>query len=488
MLWLWILLIVLSGVVVYDLCQRRHAILRNFPVIGHLRYIFESVGPEFRQYIVADNDEERPFSRDQRRWVYAASKRDNVYFGFGSDNEMERSPNYLIVKHQTFPLNAPDPTSADYDPQHRIPCAKVLGESRGRKNVFRPPSVINISGMSFGSLSGPAVEALNEGASIAGCLQNTGEGAVSQHHLCGGDLVWQIGTGYFGCRDETGNFSRARLKEAVERYPTVKAIEIKLSQGAKPGVGGFLPGRKITPEIAATRGIPLNRDCVSPGSHREFYDADSLLDFVEALADETGLPVGIKSAVGELAFWNDLTDQMANTGRGVDFVAIDGGEGGTGAGPLVFTDHVALPFKVGFNRVYQVFHRAGIAESVVFVGSGKLGFPQDALLAFGLGCDMINVGREAMIAIGCIQAQRCHTNRCPTGVATQNKWLTGGLDPSLKSVRVANYIIALRKDLLSLTRACGVAHPGQVKADQLEFLDDRFGAKTVAEIFDRRVT
>ncbi len=206
------------------------------------------------------------------------------------------------------------------------------------------------------------------------------------------------------------------------------------------------------------------------------------------MADETGLPVGIKSAVGELAFWNDLADKMTNTGRGVDFVAIDGGAGGTGAGPLGFTDHVALPFKVGFNRGYQIFHRAGIAENVVFIGSGKLGFPQDALLAFGLGCDMINVGREAMIAIGCIQAQQCHTNRCPTGVATQNKWLSGGLDPSLKSVRVANYIVALRKDLLSLTRACGVAHPGQVKADQLEFLDDRFGAKTVAEIFDRRKT
>lgn len=376
MFWLWILLIVLSGVVVYDLCQRRYAILRNFPVIGHFRYIVESVGPEFRQYIVADNDEERPFSRDQRRWVYAASKRDNLYFGFGSDNEMERSSSYLIVKHQTFPLNAPDPAGVDCDPQHRIPCAKVLGESRGRKNVFRPQSVINISGMSFGSLSGPAVEALNESASIAGCLQNTGEGAVSQHHLCGGDLVWQIGTGYFGCRNETGNFSRARLKEAVERYPTVKAIEIKLSQGAKPGVGGFLPGRKITSEIAATRGIPLNRDCVSPGSHREFHDADSLLDFVEALADETGLPVGIKSAVGELAFWNDLADKMANTGRGVDFVAIDGGEGDTGAGPLVFTDHVALPFKVGFNRVYQIFTGQVFLRALSSSGQANSGFPK----------------------------------------------------------------------------------------------------------------
>ena len=278
----------------------------------------------------------------------------------------------------------------------------------------------------------------------------------------------------------------ARLREGVERYPSVRAIEIKLSQGAKPGVGGFLPGRKVTPEIAAARGIPLNQDCASPGAHREFHDADSLLDFAEAIADETGLPVGIKSAVGELAFWKDLARQMSTGRRAVDFITID--EGGTGAGPLVFTDHVALPFKMAFSRVHRVFDAAGVSEKVVFVGSGKLGFSQDALLAFAMGCDMINVAREAMFAIGCIQAQRCHTNHCPTGVATQNRWLAGGLDPNLKSVRVASYITALRKDLLSLARACGVPHPGQVRSDQLEFLDDRFGAQTVAEVFGRRVT
>ena len=197
-------------------------------------------------------------------------------------------------------------------------------------------------------------------------------------------------------------FSMARLKEGIERYPAVRAIEIKLSQGAKPGVGGFLPRKKVTPEIAAARGIPLNRDCASPGAHRAFHDADSLLDFAEAIADETGLPVGIKSAVGELAFWKDLARHMSTSRRGVDFITIDGGEGGTGAGPLVFTDHVALPFKMAFGRVHRIFDAAGISENVVFAGSGKLGFPQNALLAFAMGCDMINVGREAMIAIGCI--------------------------------------------------------------------------------------
>mgnify|MGYP001156897031 CR=1 FL=1 len=488
MFWLWVSLIVIVAVVVYDRGQRKHAILRNFPIIGHLRYMLEAVGPELRQYIVTKNNEERPFSRDQRRWIYASSKHDNNYFGFGSDNEMELSPNYLVIKHQVFPLNSPQPGEPDYDPSYVVPCPKVLGGSRDRKKAFRPTSIVNISGMSFGSLSAQAVQALNKGAALARCLHNTGEGGVSVHHLCGGDLVWQIGTGYFGCRDESGRFSMARLKDAVERYPSVRAIEIKLSQGAKPGVGGFLPGRKVTPEIAAVRGIPLKQDCASPGAHREFHDADSLLDFAEAVAAETGLPVGIKSAVGELTFWKDLARQMSTGGRAVDFIAIDGGEGGTGAGPLVFTDHVALPFKIAFSRVHRIFDAAGISEKVVFVGSGKLGFSQDALLAFAMGCDMINVAREAMIAIGCIQAQQCHTNRCPTGVATQNRWLAGGLDPNLKSVRVANYIVALRKDLLCLARACGVPHPGQVRSDQLEFLDDRFGAKTIAEVFERRVT
>ena len=385
MLWLWLTLGVLLAVVVYDMLQRKHAILRNFPIIGHLRYLLESLGPELRQYVVADNDEERPFSRDERRWVYASSKRDNTYFGFGSDNDMELTPNYLIIKQQTFPLESPRPGDPGYDPEHMIACTKVLGGKSGRVKAFRPSSVVNISGMSFGSLSGPAVAALNQGAVIAGCLHNTGEGGVSPHHLQGGHLVWQIGTGYFGCRELDGSFSMTRLKETVDQHPQIRAIELKLSQGAKPGVGGILPQRKITQEIAVIRGIPMDRDCASPSAHTEFHDADSLLDFAESIAGETGLPVGIKSAVGESAFWKELAKLIATSGRAVDFVTIDGGEGGTGAGPLVFTDHVALPFKVGFSRVRNIFADAGAADHVVFIGSGKLGLPEPALLAFPSG-------------------------------------------------------------------------------------------------------
>jgi glutamate synthase domain-containing protein 2 len=482
MSWLGAVLLALGAWVAYDLLQRQHAILRNFPIVGHFRYWLEAVGPELRQYIVTDNDEERPFSRDQRRWIYASSKRENNYFGFGTDNELELSPNYLVVKHAAFPLTSPHVGEAGYDPTYAVACAKVLGGARGRAAAFRPGSVVNISGMSFGSLSAAAVEALNRGASLAGCLQNTGEGGVAPHHRHGGELVWQIGTGYFGCRDADGRFSLEGFDETLASAP-IRAIEIKLSQGAKPGLGGVLPAAKVSPEIARIRGVPMGRDCLSPPRHSAFHDVDSMLDFVEALAGRSGLPVGIKSAVGEEAFWVRLAEAMAGGRRGVDFVTVDGGEGGTGAGPRVFTDHVALPFKLGFSRVYRIFAEAGLSDRIVFIGSGKLGFPEAGLLAFALGCDLINVGREAMMAVGCIQAQRCHTGHCPTGVATQSRWLMRGLDPTRKAVRLANYVATLRKELLDLARACGAAHPAEVGLDRFEILDDRFGARPAREVF-----
>jgi glutamate synthase domain-containing protein 2 len=470
-----------AGVAAHDLLQRRHALLRNFPVLGHARYLLEAIGPELRQYVVAANDEERPFTRDQRRWVYASAKLENNYFGFGTDNDIEHTPGYVIIKHRTFGRTTP-PTHPHAGEESWLPCAKVLGAARGRRRAFRPDSVVNISGMSFGSLSGNAVQALNRGAALAGCLQNTGEGSISPHHRMGGELVWQIGTGYFGCRDDRGRFDLARLKDVVAGAP-VRALEVKLSQGAKPGLGGVLPAAKVSAEIAATRGVPEGRDCISPSRHAEFDSTDALLDWVEMLAAETGLPVGIKSAVGDLGFWTELTDLMDGTGRGVDFVNIDGGEGGTGASPLVFTDAVALPFRLGFSRVHREFARRGLHEQVVFVGAGKLGLPDNAIVAFALGADMVNVGREAMLAIGCIQAQKCHTDTCPTGVATQNKWLAHGLDPALKSVRAANYVKTLRRDLLRVSEATGVEHPGLISTDDIEILTGQTVGTPLREVY-----
>ena len=246
---------------------------------------------------------------------------------------------------------------------------------------------------------------------------------------------------------------------------------------------GCCPAAKVTAEIAALRGVPEGVDCWSPSQHSAFHDADSLLDFVELLATESGLPVGIKSAVGQLDLFEDLASLMQDRQRGLDFVTIDGGEGGTGAGPLAFTDHVALPFKIGFSRVYRVFAEAGVHDDVVFTGAGKLGLPENALLAFALGCDTVNVAREAMLSIGCIQAQRCHTGRCPTGVTTNSAWRQRGLHVSEKAGRAGNYVVQLRKELLQLARACGVLHPALVSLDHLELTGDRFDARPAADVF-----
>ena len=472
----------LGGVAAYDLLQRHHAILRNFPLVGHLRFLLESFGPELRQYVVTSNDEERPFSRDQRRWVYASAKRQINTFGFGTDNDLEAEDGLVVLRHSPFPAPAAAEGEPGGRPDYVLQAGKVLGAAHGRRHAFRPRSLVNISGMSYGSLSRVAVEALNRGAAEAGCLQNTGEGGLAPAHRHGGELIYQIGTGYFGCRDEAGRFSLERLQETIADVP-VRALEIKLSQGAKPGLGGLLPAAKVTEEIAAIRGVPAHRDCASPAGHSAFGDVDGLIAFVERLADATGLPVGIKSAVGDLGFWRELTARMAATGQGPDFMTIDGGEGGTGAAPLAFSDHVALPFKLGFASVYPLFVEAGLAEDVVFIGAGRLGFPDESLVALALGCDMVNVGREAMLSIGCIQAMRCHTDRCPTGVATQSPWLMRGLDPDLKSARAASYLISLRGEMLSLGRACGVRHPALIDPDRIEMVNAGFRSLPLREVF-----
>lgn len=467
----------LAGLATHDLLQRRHSLLRAFPVIGHARYFIEKVGPEMRQYVVAGNDEERPFSRDQRTYIYRAAKGLNTYVGFGTDNNIEFIEGYPIVKHRTFVADPPTHHSGDA----WVPSAKILGGPRGRRFAFRPNSVVNVSAMSYGSLSGAAIRAVNGGAKKAGCLHNTGEGALSPHHQQGGDLTFQIGTSYFGCRDDEGRFDLDKLLTVVQSNP-VRSIEIKLSQGAKPGLGGVLPGSKVTEQIAATRGIPAGKDCISPSRHTAFHDVDSMLDFVETVADATGLPVGIKSAVGHLDFWEQLAEAMLDGSRGVDFITVDGGEGGTGAAPLVFSDHVSLPFRAGFAQVYGIFAQAGITDRLTFIGSGKLGVAENAVIAFALGADMVNIAREAMIAIGCLQTQKCHTDHCPTGIATQNRWLERGVDVPLKSDRLGNYIISLRRDLLKIAEATGVAHPALVSVGDIDMMFTNTDARPLADV------
>jgi glutamate synthase domain-containing protein 2 len=463
--WLWIIIaIVIVGI--RDIAQREHTISHNFPIVGHIRYWLESIGPELRQYLVANNREELPFNRIERGWVYASSKNENNYEGFGTDRDIY-AHQHIFINNAMFPFktegNHPNAIDKTF-----LPCAKVMGEFNKRRKLFRPASVINVSAMSFGSLSAKAVESLNKGIKIAGAYHNTGEGGLSPYHSHGGDVVFHFGTGYFGVRADDGGFSMEKMKKLVEVNPFIRAIEIKLSQGAKPGKGGVLPGSKITKEIAEIRGVEVGKTVLSPPNHKAFSTIPELLDFIEAIAEETGLPVGIKAAIGKLSQWEELADLMLKTGKGPDFITVDGGEGGTGAAPPSFADHVSLPWVYGFGDLYKLFKNKGLSERILFIGSGKLGFPAKAAMAFAMGADCINVAREAMMSIGCIQAQICHTNRCPSGIATQNQWLQRGIDIPLKSERLAQYFKTFRKELVEISHAAGYEHPCEFKMSDIE--------------------
>ena len=425
----WIIAFLVAVFISDVYVQKSRTILHNFPLVGHMRYWLEKIGPELRQYIVANNREELPFNRTERAWVYASSKKQNSYQGFGTDQDITAA-GHVFIKPNMFPF----PLKSDHinaKDKYLIPCAKVMGSFSKRRRPYRPKSIVNISAMSYGSLSAKAMDSLNKGALLAGCYHNTGEGGLSPYHKNGSDIIFHIGTGYFGIRDKDGNFDIEKLVDLVNNNPFIRAIEVKLSQGAKPGKGGVLPAAKITEEIAEIRGVELGKDVISPAYHSTFSTLEEMIDFIELIAERTGLPVGIKSAVGKLNMWYKLADLMKSSGKGPDFITIDGGEGGTGAAPPSFANHVSLPFTFAFSKIYKVFQAAALSERIVFIGSSKLGFPSSAMMAFSMGVDCINVAREALMSIGCIQSQICHTNECPAGIATQSKWLQNGINPSL---------------------------------------------------------
>ncbi|MEL6251287.1 MAG: FMN-binding glutamate synthase family protein [Bacteroidota bacterium] len=476
-------LILIALIAIRDIFfNKHHTIQHNFPVIGHIRYMLESIGPELRQYIVANNREELPFNRRERSWIYASAKEQNNYQGFGTDQDIH-SPGYIFINPSMLPFQIKKGHPNEIDKSF-LPCAKVMGAYHKRKRPFRPMSIINISAMSFGSLSAAAVSSLNKGAHKAGCYHNTGEGGLSPYHSHGADVMFHFGTGYFGVRDSEGNFSMKNMKELVEKNPFIRAIEVKLSQGAKPGKGGVLPGKKITAEIAGIRGVERGKDVLSPSRHTAFSKVSELVDFVEEIAVETGLPVGIKSAVGNLKLWEELANLMLSSGKGPDFITVDGGEGGTGAAPPSFADHVALPFVYAFSKIYKLFQDKGLTERLVFIASGRLGLPAPAMMAFAMGADLIQVAREAMLSIGCIQAQICHTNRCPTGIATQSKWLQSGINTDLKSERFYQYNKTMRKEMLEITHAAGYEHPCQLTMEDIVMgMGDNHYTKSLKETF-----
>lgn len=469
-------IILLIGV--YDLFSKKHTIKSNFPIIGRLRYFLESIGPEMRQYLVAGNREELPFNRVDRSYIYASSKGENNLIGFGSDADFNR-PGHFFIKTAALPIR-------EINIPSEVKPTKIIGLNR--KNPYHPQSIVNISGMSYGALGKRATEANNRGAKIAHAYHNTGEGGYSpQYHGNGADVVFNLGTSYFGCghtnSDGTRAFDLDMLVKLVQDNPNIKMIEVKLSQGAKPGKGGVLPGDKVTKEIAEIRGIEVGKDVISPAYHSAFDSVDGLIGFVEKIADATGLPVGIKSAVGKVDFWVELASRMQNRREGPDFITIDGGEGGTGAAPAAFADNMSLPFYEAFTSVYKIFKDYHDVNKVVWIASGKLGLPSKAVVAFAMGADMINIAREVMISAGCIQAQKCHVGNCPAGIATHKWWLEKGFNIDDKSERVGRFIKTLRKDILQSAYACGYTHPSEFKMDDVVMCTNASNRNTLKEIY-----
>jgi glutamate synthase domain-containing protein 2 len=464
--------VVLVALTIQDLMQTRHAIRRVFPLVGRLRYLLEKVGPELRQYIVTSDLEERPFNRAQRSWVYQTAKGVNSAVGFGTQRDVSKDGefHFLPALFPTLEEEAP----VDAEPH-------VIGRRRPRPFVLH--SRVNIAPMSFGALSAAAIRALAVGAAEAGIYLNTGEGGLSPYHLSGGgDVVFQIGPAKYGVRGLDGHIDWGRLTE-IGAHQQVRAIEIKLGQGAKPGKGGILPGVKVTKEIAGIRGIEPGKASHSPNRFKEFSTIPELIEFVERVKGCVPVPVGVKVVVGDPAFLDELARERAATGRGPDYISVDGAEGGTGAAPMSLADHVGLGLHDALAAVDDAYRRHGVRDEVSVIAAGRIITGADAAYAIALGADLVNIGRGFLFSIGCIQALRCHTNECPAGVATQSQWRQRGLVPTQKGQRVANYARAVREDLMVMTRAVGLTSPAQLTREMVEVVTDVAGRTRLSTLY-----
>ena len=446
-------------VFIRDITQKKHGVLRNYPVIGRLRYFFEELGEYFRQYFFSGDREEMPFNRSTRAWVYRLAKNEGGILGFGSTYDLHQSGALIFVNHP-FPVLE----------EERLPTPSLMLGEGYAKNPFEAHSIVNISGMSFGAISAPAVRSLSRGAAVAGCWMDTGEGGLSPYHLEGGcDLIMQIGTAKYGARDAQGNLNPDRL---VELSKVVKAFEIKLSQGAKPGKGGVLPGKKVTAEIAQIRGIPEGRDSISPNRHRDISNINDLLDKIAYLRDLTGRPVGVKTAIGGWRFMNELAEAVNRRGLefAPDFLTIDGGEGGSGAAPQALADHMGLSIDEALPRVVDSLIESGLRQRVRVIAAGKLVTSARAAWALAAGADFVNTARGFMFSLGCIQALRCHQNTCPTGVTTHNKRLQRALVVEEKYLRVANYCNGINREIDMIAHSCGVRHARELKREHVRIV------------------
>ena len=445
--------------IVHDVTQKKHTVLRNFPVIGHFRFYFENLGEYFRQYFFAGDRDEMPFNRATRSFVYRLAKGEGSTIGFGSTNDL-REPGSIIFVNHPFPVLE----------ENRLQTPSLaIGEGYCRYPL-EGRSIVNISGMSFGAISAPAVRSLARGAREAGCWMDTGEGGLSPYHMEGGcDIIMQMGTAKYGMRNHDGSFAPEKARELAHH---VKAFEIKLSQGAKPGKGGVLPGGKVTEEISKIRGIPAGKDSISPNRHYDIANMEQLLDKVAYLRDLTGRPVGVKTAIGGWEFINDMCDVVLRRGReyAPDFLAIDGGEGGSGAAPQTLMDHMALPIAEALPRVVDALLQADLKGRIRVVAAGKLVTSARAAWALCVGADFVNSARGFMFALGCIQALRCHTNTCPTGVTTHNGRLQRGLVVEEKYLRVASYARNMNREIDMIAHSCGCRHARELKREHVRIV------------------
>ncbi len=455
---------ILAVVVMYivDVTQKTHTIRRNYPVIGRFRYLFEHMGEFFRQYFFALDREEMPFNRAQRSWVYRASKGVDATVAFGSTLNLTTTGTPIFV-------NCPYPTL-----ERDIAETAPLTIGPYTEKPYEAKSIFNLSAMSYGAISKPAVLALSNGSRMAGNWMNTGEGGLSPWHLEGGaDIVFQIGTAKYGVRDEDGNLSDDKLRE-VASHDNVRMIELKLSQGAKPGKGGILPGGKVTEEISKIRGIPVGSDSISPNRHPDINSGEDLLDMINRIRDVSGLPTGFKSVIGAYGWLDELFSLIRERGieSAPDFITVDSGDGGTGAAPMSLIDNVGLPIRESLPLVVDKLHQYGLNDRIRIIASGKLINPAEAAWALCAGADFVVSARGFMFALGCIQALQCNKNTCPTGITTHDKKLQRGLDPTDKAERVKRYSKFMRKQIGVIAHSCGVPEPRGLKRFHCRIVQD----------------
>ena len=471
-------IIIIAILYVVDRSQTKHAIRHNYPVVGRFRYFFEHMGEFFRQYFFAMDREELPFNRAERSWVYRASKDIDSTLAFGSTRDLYK-PGTVIFGNCPFPKLSID--SAE-------PQEVTIGEYCHQPYSTR--AIYNISGMSYGAISKPAVLALSNGAREAGSWINTGEGGLSPYHLEGGaDIVFQIGTAKYGVRDNEGNLNTEKLK-AIAAHKQVKMFELKLAQGAKPGKGGILPGAKVNEEIANIRGIPVGTDSISPNRHVDINSIDDLLDMLKTVRETTGKPVGFKTVIGTRDWLDDLFKTISDRGieNAPDFITIDSGDGGTGAAPMSLMDNVGLPIKQSLPLLINKLKQHGLRDRIKVIASGKLVTPVEVAWALATGADFIASARGFMFSIGCIQALQCNKNTCPTGITTHDKDLQSGLNPENKAERVRNYIKNMVYEVGVIAHSCGVTEPRQLRRKHAYIVSPQGRSIPLDELYSSETT